>query len=210
MYMSVEYSAIIEAKILSHLDGWVIDSTLPNPSLNDDTQSVDDGIVDDNVDVPVIESDEENTTDTVNSTSDTPSEVIVEPFITTLSNYRDNPNKRVLSSEVQGFYEEALTKAYTLTNRWNVDDLTTIEEAIFIDAVCMLTASDLWNKFNIRVNNEDMEDTFIQSYGGLLYKQAMNTLHPFINQRIYTGTSIKAKQNQQQRLNDDDCRIDWW
>lgn len=196
--MSVEYSQVIEAKILSHLDGWVIDSTLPNPTLttSDDTQT---------------ESEQVESSDEVTTTTETTNdEVIVEPFITTLSNYRDNPNKRIISSEVQGFYEEALRKAYTLTNRWNVDDLTTIEEAIFIDAVCMLTASDLWNKFNIRVNNEDMEDTFIQSYGGLLYKQAMNTLHPFINQRIYTGTSIKAKQDQQQRLNDDDCRIDWW
>jgi hypothetical protein len=197
--MSVEYSTVIEDKILSHLDGWVIDSTLPNPTLtNDDTQTESDN----------VESNEETTTTTTTTTES--SEVIVEPFITTLSNYRDNPNKRILSTEVQGFYEEALNKAYTLTNRWNVDDLTTIEEAIFIDAVCMLTASDLWNKFNIRVNNEDMEDTFIQSYGGLLYKQAMNTLHPFINQRIYTGTSIKAKQDQQRTTIDDDCRIDWW
>lgn len=213
--MSVEYSQVIEAKILSHLDGWVIDSTLPNPTLttiNDNTQIEDSSSNEsENTTITGVESDEETTTSNESSTESLPvnDDVIVEPFITTLSNYRDNPNKRILSSEVQGFYEEALKKAYALTNRWNVDDLTTIEEAIFIDAVCMLTASDLWNKFNIRVNNEDMEDTFIQSYGGLLYKQAMNTLHPFINQRIYTGTSIKAKQDQQ-RLNDDDCRIDWW
>lgn len=182
--MSVEYSADIEAKILSHLDGWVISSTLnddPTPSNNIDTDTLTDT------------NETDSTTDTVED--DVQPYPTVEPFITTLSNYQDAPNKRITSTEVQGFYEEALTKAYTITNRLNVDDLTTIEEGFFIDAVCLLTASDLWNKFNIRVNNEDLEDTYIQSYGGLLYQQAMNTLRPFINQRIYTSTSLKAKQD---------------
>ena len=98
--------------------------------------------------------------------------------------------------EVEAFYEQALNKAFMLTNRLNVDDLTSIERDIFIDGVCLWTASDLWNKYNIRVNNEDMEDTYIQSYGGLLYNQAIKTLNPFINQRIFTSTTIKAKENQ--------------
>ena len=90
-----------------------------------------------------------------------------------------------------------------ITNRLNVNDLTTIEESFFIDAVCLLTASDLWNKYNIRVNNEDLEDTYVQSYGGLLYNQAMKTLQPFINQRIYTSTSIRAKQDNSDINNSD-------
>ena len=57
--------------------------------------------------------------------------------------------------------------------------------------VCLLTASDLWNKYNIRVNNEDMEDTYVQSYGGLLYKQAVTILNSFINQRVSNLSSKK-------------------
>ena len=185
MFLSVEYSQLIENKILSHLDGWVI-STPPTPPTPPNT----------------TETTETTTTENVSS-DPFPT---VEPFITTLSNYQDAPNKRIKSSEVELFYNEALRKAYTLTNRWNVDDLTTIEEAIFTDAVCMLTASDLWNKFNIRVNNEDMEDTYVQSYGGLLYKQAINTLKPFINQRIQTITKFRQEGKLDPTI-DDDC---WW
>ena len=182
--MSVEYSTEIENKILSHLDGWVISSTLnddPTPS-NDTTDTT---LNDDTTDT---------TSNETTSTEDVQPYPTVEPFITTLSNYQDAPNKRITSNEVQGFYEEALTKSYQITNRLNVNDLTTIEEGFFIDAVCLLTASDLWNKFNIRVNNEDMEDTYVQSYGGLLYQQAMTTLKPFINQRIVTSTSLRQKR----------------
>ena len=81
------------------------------------------------------------------------------------------------------------------TNRLNVEDLSELEEEMFIKGVCLLAASDLWNKYNIRVNNEDMEDVYVQSYGGLLYKQALNILNSFINQRVFTLTSIKAKNN---------------
>ena len=104
-----------------------------------------------------------------------------------------NPNKRVSTVEIQRFYEEALDKAYIHCNRLNVTDLTSVEEGLFVKGVCLLTASDLWSKYNIRVNNEDMEDTYIQSYGGLLYKQAMNILNSFINQRITSLTSLKKK-----------------
>ena len=85
-------------------------------------------------------------------------------------------------------------------NRLNVDDLSSIEEDVFVKGVCLLTASDLWNKYNIRVNNEDMEDTYVQSYGGLLYKQAINILNSFINQRITTLTTIKRKKEPLGRL----------
>ena len=70
------------------------------------------------------------------------------------------------------------------TNRLNIDDLTSVEAKVFLRAVCKWAASNLWNKYNIRVNNEDLEDTYIQSYGGLLYKSALKTLQPFINQRV--------------------------
>ena len=72
----------------------------------------------------------------------------------------------------------------------NIEDLTSVEARMFIRGVCKWAASNLWNKYNIRVNNEDMEDTYVQSYGGLLYKSALNTLQQFINQRISGMNSI--------------------
>ena len=111
----------------------------------------------------------------------------VNPFMTD-DEATTKANKAITETECQLFYEEALDLAYSHTNRLNIDDLSEIEAKTFIHAVCKWTASNLWNKYNIRVNNEDMEDTYIQSYGGLLYKSALKTLQQFINQRI-TGMS---------------------
>lgn len=163
--MTVEYTESIEKQILSHLDGWVI-STEPQP--NDDTN---------------------------NSVTDTTDDDYVQPFIDDIDSYVDNPNKRIKSEEIESFYNLCLFKAFSYCNRLNVEDLSTVEESIFIKGVCLLTASDLWNKYNIRVNNEDMEDTYVQSYGGLLYKQAVNILNSFINQRVATFTTLKKKNN---------------
>jgi hypothetical protein len=117
----------------------------------------------------------------------------VQPFIDNIAEYQDNPNKRVSETEVENFYNIALDKSLAYCNRLNVDDLSTIEEQMFVKGVCLLAASDLWNKFNVRVNNEDLEDVYVQSYGGLLYKQAVNILHSFINQRVTTLSSLKRK-----------------
>lgn len=177
--MTVEYSSEIEEQILSHLDGWEI------------------------IGEPVT--DDESNTEQVNSNTNLTGSTNngeVQPFIDNISEYKNNPNKKVTSKEVEKFYEIALDKSYTYTNRLNVDDLTDIEEQMFIKGVCLLTASDLWNKYNIRVNNEDMEDVYVQSYGGLLYKQSINILKSFINQRVYTLTGMK-KQNS----NNDDIWI---
>lgn len=115
----------------------------------------------------------------------------VEPFITNVEEYKNNPNKRITDTELQTFFNNSYNKSLLICNRFNIDDLTENEAKFYIQGVCILTASDIWNKYNIRVNNEDMEDNYIQSYGGLLYKQAMNILHTFINQRITTITSLK-------------------
>lgn len=115
--------------------------------------------------------------------------VDVEPFMTS-EEVTNKTNKTITSTECQLFYEEALDQSFIHTNRLNIDDLTEIESRMFIRGVCKWAASNLWNKYNIRVNNEDMEDTYIQSYGGLLYKSALKILHPFINQRINSSSSI--------------------
>lgn len=114
-------------------------------------------------------------------------EINIDPFMTSVE-AQNKANKVITRAECQLFYEEALDLAYMHTNRLNIDDLSSVEANVFIRAVCKWAASNLWNKYNIRVNNEDMEDTYIQSYGGLLYKSALKTLQPFINQRV-TGLS---------------------
>ena len=176
--MTVEYTTDIENQILSHLDGWI---AIPTSNNDDDGGNSAESS-------ELVETVTTELTDTTNVNDGE-----VQPFITDIVEYADNPNKKVDSAEIQRFYEEALQKAYMYCNRLNVNDLTSIEEQIFIKGVCLLTASDLWNKYNIRVNNEDMEDTYIQSYGGLLYKQAMNILNSFINQRITGLTCLKKK-----------------
>lgn len=113
----------------------------------------------------------------------------VNPFMTS-TELKSKANKVITSKECQLFYEETLDMALMHTNRLNIDDLNKVETRAFIRAVCKWTASNLWNKYNIRVNNEDLEDTYVQSYGGLLYKSAISSLQPFINQTITGFHSI--------------------
>ena len=117
----------------------------------------------------------------------------VEPFITDFNDYSNKPNKTVKDEEVEKFYYQSFDKALSFCNRWNVDDLTETELELYLKGVCLLTASDLWNKYNIRVNNEDMEDTYVQSYGGLLYKPSMMLLKSCINQRVTNLSSYRKK-----------------
>ena len=125
----------------------------------------------------------------------------INPFMTR-AELQTKANKVIASTECQVVYEETLDMAYMHTNRLNIDDLGEVETRAFIRSVCKWTASNLWNKYNIRVNNEDMEDTYVQSYGGLLYKSALNGLQPFINQRIMAMSNIRNNTN-----NDNNCRM---
>lgn len=131
------------------------------------------------------------------NTGGSPSET-VNPFMTS-NELQNKANKIITRTECQSFYEETLDMAYMHTNRLNIDDLTKAEAKIFLRGVCKWTASNLWNKYNIRVNNEDLEDTYVQSYGGLLYSSAMKILQPFILQKISSMSSI--------RNNDDDLWV---
>lgn len=111
---------------------------------------------------------------------------VIEPFIDDESIYQNNPNKKIKNSEVETFFNSAFQKALMYCNRLNIDDLNDGEIDFFMKGVYYLTASDLWNKYNIRVSNEELEDTYIQSYGGLLYNQSLKILNMFINQKITT------------------------
>ena len=175
---SVAYNCTIENWILSNLDGWVVEKPTPTPEPEDD------------VDVEVeteISSNVEDDLTTENSNTET--NTGINPFMTS-TELEHKANKVITSNECQLFYEETLDMAYMHTNRLNIDDLTEIEARTFLRAVCKWTASNLWNKYNVRVNNEDLEDTYVQSYGGLLYHSAMKTLQSFIIQNITNMSSI--------------------
>ena len=167
--------------IIANLDGWVVETPTPEPEPE-----------------PEVVDDQENNTETTTNTDDS-SETGIQPFMTS-EELQVKANKVITRTECRLFYEEALDLAYMHTNRLNIEDLTSVEAKAFIRAVCKWTASNLWNKYNIRVNNEDMEDTYVQSYGGLLYHSALKGLQPFINQRITAMTNISKN-------NDDDNDI---
>ena len=135
--------------------------------------------------------------DTVSETVETDDSV--NPFMTA-DEFNHKANKVITKTECRLFYEETLDNAFMHTNRLNIDDLSEIESRTFIRAVCKWTASNLWNKYNVRVNNEDLEDTYVQSYGGLLYASAMKALQPFINQRV--SSMINLTDNKDNDKND--------
>jgi hypothetical protein len=171
----VTYNADIQNMIISHLDGWKVEGEIPVSEEPQIEEPVDE--------TETVEETQSEETATDETQSETETSTGVDPFMTSREVYQ-KPNKVITVSECKMAYEETLDMAYMHTNRLNIDDLTEVEARFFIRGVCKWTASNLWNKYNIRVNNEDMEDTYVQSYGGLLYKSALKTLQPFINQRI--------------------------
>lgn len=189
------YSSEIENMIIANLDGWVIKDPTPVEVEIDVDVDVD---VDDSIESDVettttpeteTETETESQTETETETNDG-----INPFMTS-TELENKANKVITSTECRLFYEETLDQAYMHTNRLNIDDLNEVEARAFIRAVCKWTASNLWNKYNIRVNNEDMEDTYVQSYGGLLYHSALKALQPFINQTITSMTNIINNNN---------------
>ena len=126
----------------------------------------------------------------------------INPFVT-VAEANESANKTVTASELQHFYEVALDKALLYTNRLNIDDLTEVEGRLYLRGVVKLTASDLWNKYNIMVNDSDMEATPSTSYGGVLYKQSMDILHQFINQKLINIHTV-------QKASEVETANDWW
>lgn len=104
----------------------------------------------------------------------------LDPFLTTPT----KANKVVSSGEVEVLYDFSVTQALMYCNRLNIDDLDTVTADFFINGVCYWTASNMWQKYNIRVSNDDLEDQYIQSYGGLLYKKGKNILDRFVVTRM--------------------------
>lgn len=63
----------------------------------------------------------------------------------------------------------------------------------FLSGVYKLTASRLWQKYNIRVSNENLEDVYIESYGGKLERESVKILKKFT---INETRGLKKKRNQ--------------
>lgn len=116
-------------------------------------------------------------TDSTNESSE------LEPFLDTddpdvLKNI--NTNHTVSVDEVERFYDKAFNEALSYTNRLDIDDLNQVLLEIFMNAVYILAASNLWNKYNIQINNDAMEGTYVVSQGGRLYKKSCNILDKFV------------------------------
>ena len=176
MINDTNYNSNVREMIIANLDGWQVTDIPPAPPEPEEPVE----LISDNGSETIEPTD---TTDDTLEPTETETTNDIDPFMTT-TEIQNKPNKKITDNECRLFYEEALDLAYMHTNRLNIDDLTSVEAKVFLRAVCKWAASNLWNKYNIRVNNEDMEDTYIQSYGGLLYKSALKTLQQFINQRV--------------------------
>ena len=185
--MTITYDETIREQIIQNLDGWEVEVSQVSETETSESETTAESEITSEV-VEESSLDQESSTTTTTTTSDVD---VVPAFITDINEYTNKPNKTIKDSEVENFFYQSLNKALLYCNRFNIDDLSELESALFIKGVCLLAASDLWNKYNIRVNNEDMEDTYVQSFGGLLYKQAMNILNSFINQRVTNLTSLR-------------------
>ena len=95
-------------------------------------------------------------------------------------------DKKVSSTEVLSFYR--ITKSYVLSylNRTELPTITECvdgekverEDPIVLDALAMWTAGKLWQKYNVRVNNNE-DDTTPFGYGDKLVIQAKEILKPY-------------------------------
>ena len=195
MTNNVEYCEDIQNMIIGNLDGWTVEGEIPVTVTDSEDDDGDETETTVETTETATETTETTETETATETTTTSTSTRVNPFMTS-SEVQEKANKTITVAECMMFYEEALDLAYMHTNRLNIDDLTTVEARMFIRAVCKWTASNLWNKYNIRVNNEDMEDTYVQSYGGLLYKSALKTLNLFINQRITSVSRIREDEDE--------------
>ena len=95
-------------------------------------------------------------------------------------------DKQVSKSEVLSFVN--LTKSYacsyinqstlpTITVTINDEKVEQVDP-IVCDAVCMWTAGKIWQKYNVRVNNNE-DDTTPFGYGDKLVIQAKEMLKPY-------------------------------
>ena len=103
-------------------------------------------------------------------------------------------DKKISSYEILTFYEIASSYALSYLNRTEFPTrLKKVENSevevidpVVNDAVCMWTAGKIWQKYNVRVNNNE-DDTNTLGYGDKLVIQAKEMLKPYkyFNLKVY-------------------------
>jgi len=103
-------------------------------------------------------------------------------------------DKKISSYEILTFYEITSSYALAYLNRTEFPTrLKKVENSevevidpIVNDAVCMWTAGKIWQKYNVRVNNNE-DDTNTLGYGDKLVIQAKEMLKPYkyFNMKVY-------------------------
>lgn len=100
----------------------------------------------------------------------------------------DNKNKKISLLEIELIYESSLNYAQNYTKRL-LNTFDDVNKELFLNAVYVLTASNLFGKFNLKVNNKQEEDVTPQSRAGVLFSQAIKQLD---NHKISTVKTRKT------------------
>lgn len=95
-------------------------------------------------------------------------------------------DKKISSNEVIAMYRITTSYALSFLNRKEIPNETIIIEdeeveipnPVVIDAIAMWTAGKIWQKYDVRVNNNE-DDTTPFGYGDKLVIQAKEMLKPF-------------------------------
>ena len=95
-------------------------------------------------------------------------------------------DKKVSSDEVLSFYRITTSYVKSYINQSELPTVTEIVEdeeievtdPIVLDALSMWTAGKLWQKYNVRTNNNE-DETNILGYGDKLVIQAKEILKPY-------------------------------
>ena len=95
-------------------------------------------------------------------------------------------DKKVSSDEVLSFYRITTSYVKSYINQSELPTVTEIVEdeeievtdPIVLDALSMWTAGRLWQKYNVRTNNQE-DETNILGYGDKLVIQAKEILKPY-------------------------------
>ena len=165
---TMQDSEIID-KVLMHLQGYIVESDTEETISQEETET---------------ESETESVINDLQSTSTSSSEVVSDLQY----------DKKVSSEEILSFIN--LTKNYVLsyinqstlpTIKKIVDDTEVeVTDPIVCDALFMWTAGKIWQKYNVRVNNNE-DDTTPFGYGDKLVIQAKEMLKPFkyYNMMVY-------------------------
>lgn len=142
-------------KILMYLDGWEAVESLGEEELSQEEETVDSSIEEIFNDGSI---DEE------------------------VEKYFDHVNKKIVLTFLLNHYESTLKQSLNITRQkkvGNIEAFNQEDQDMFYQAVYKLTASNLWKLYNPRVNSDETEGDWKDSYGGVLYIQAMNELKPY-------------------------------